>query len=68
MEIDDLNKHNENVWDNLGYVDGNATTNEITKYSFKDKIKKPGTHQYRLEQIDFDGTFNYNPEIEVNVN
>ncbi len=39
MEIEDLNKHNENVWDNLGFVDGNGTTTEITRYSFKDKIE-----------------------------
>jgi len=68
VEIEDLNKHNKNVWDNLGFVYGNGTTTEITRYSFKDKIEKPGNYYYRLKQIDFDGTVNYSPVIEVNVN
>jgi hypothetical protein len=59
---------NENDWDNVGFVDGNGTTTEITRYSFRDKIEKPGTYKYRLMQIDFDGTFNYSPEIEVDIN
>ncbi len=55
-------------WDVLGFVDGNGTTTEITRYSFKDRIKKPGTYKYRLKQIDFDGSIEYSPEIEVDVN
>jgi len=59
---------NENVWDNLGFVDGNGTATEITRYSFTDQIEKSGTYLYRLKQIDFDGTVNYSSEIEVDVN
>ena len=55
-------------WDALGFVDGNGTTTENSRYSFKDNIKKPGKYYYRLKQIDFDGTFKYSAEIEVDVN
>jgi len=55
-------------WITLGFVDGSGTTTEITRYSFTDKIEKPGTYLYRLKQIDFDGTFNHSPEIEVDLN
>jgi hypothetical protein len=55
-------------WNVLGFVDGNGTTTEISRYSFKDRIKKPGTYKYRLKQIDFDGSIEYSPEIEVDVN
>lgn len=68
MEIEDLNKHNENVWDNLGFVDGNGATTEIIRYSFTDNIEIPGIYYYRLKQIDFDGTFNYSRGIEADVN
>jgi hypothetical protein len=59
---------NENDWDKVGFVEGNGTITEITRYSFTDKIENPGAYLYRLKQIDFDGTFNYSPEIEVDVN
>ena len=34
---------------------------------FTEKNEKPGTYLYRLKQIDFDGTFSYSNEVEVEV-
>jgi hypothetical protein len=52
---------------NVGFVSGKGTTTEKTFYSYSDKNEKPGTYLYRLKQIDFDGTFSYSNEIEVEV-
>ena len=52
---------------NVGFVSGKGTTTERTFYSFTDKNNKPGTYLYRLKQTDFDGTFSYSNEIEVEV-
>lgn len=54
-------------WENKGFVNGKGTTTEKTFYSFKDKNEKPGTYLYRLKQIDFDGTFSYSSEVEIEV-
>jgi len=51
----------------VGFVSGKGTTTERTFYSFMDKNNKPGTYLYRLKQTDFDGTFSYSNEIEVEV-
>jgi len=55
-------------WIGLSFVEGKGTTAESTGYMFKDKINEPGTYTYRLKQIDYDGTFNYSNEIEIDVN
>jgi hypothetical protein len=52
---------------NVGFVSGKGTTTEKTFYSYSDKNEKPGTYLYRLKQIDFDGTFSYSNEIEVEI-
>ncbi len=54
-------------WENKGFVSGKGTTTEKTFYSYSDKNEKPGTYLYRLKQIDFDGTFSYTNEIEIEV-
>ena len=54
-------------WENKGFVSGKGTTTEKTFYSYSEKNEKPGTYLYRLKQIDFDGTFSYSNEIEVEV-
>ncbi len=54
-------------WENKGFVSGKGTTTEKTFYSYSDKNEKPGTFLYRLKQIDFDGTFSYSNEIEIEV-
>jgi ligand-binding sensor domain-containing protein len=56
------------VWRNIGFINGNGTTTEPQSYSFVDKELEAGKYQYRLKQIDFDGTFEYSKTIEVEVN
>jgi hypothetical protein len=51
----------------VGFVEGNGTTSEKTFYSFKDSKLAAGTYTYRLKQVDFDGTFSYSDEINVEV-
>lgn len=55
-------------WSNIGFVDGYGTTTDIQHYLFNDNNLESGVYSYRLKQIDFDGTFSYSNEIEVDVN
>jgi hypothetical protein len=55
-------------WENIGFVDGKGTTTEPQSYSFADENLSAGKYQYRLKQIDFDGTFEYSNIIEVEIN
>ena len=52
-------KSNDAEWERIGFVDGKGTTTESTTYSFLDNNLTPGSYQYRIKQIDFDGTFKY---------
>ena len=54
-------------WKVIGFVLGFGTTTEPKSYSFIDKDITTGTYKYRLKQIDFDGSFIYSNEIEVEV-
>ena len=55
-------------WENVGFVQGSGTTSEPRTYSFKDNNLNTGTYSYRLKQIDFDGSYTFSNEVEVNVN
>ncbi|MGB9665598.1 MAG: M28 family peptidase, partial [Ignavibacteria bacterium] len=58
---------NEVIWEKIGFVDGKGTTTEPQNYLFADKNLTAGKYSYRLKQIDFDGTFEYSNEIEVEI-
>ncbi len=47
------------VWKKIGFVKGNGSSAGVTKYSFCDKGLKTGIYNYRIKQIDPDGTFRY---------
>ena len=51
----------------VAFVSGKGTTTEIQNYSFVDKNLSDGSYTYRLKQIDYDGTYAYLQEIEVNL-
>jgi hypothetical protein len=54
-------------WEAIGFVPGFGTTTEVQNYSFVDEKLQSGNYQYRLKQVDFDGSFTYSDIIEVEV-
>jgi hypothetical protein len=54
-------------WTIVAFIDGKGTTTKKSVYTFSDKNEKPGTYLYRLKQIDFDGTYSYSNEVEIEV-
>jgi photosystem II stability/assembly factor-like uncharacterized protein len=67
FEIERASANTLQEWKKVGFVAGSGTTTEIRSYSYLDNNLKTGTYYYRLKQIDYDGTFNYSDEIEVEV-
>ncbi len=54
-----------NIFEQIGQIDGGATTKEQRNYAFTDVRPLVGTNYYRLKQTDFDGTFTYSDIIMV---
>jgi hypothetical protein len=55
------------VWEKIGFVSGAGTTVERRYYSFSDTKVESGVINYRLKQIDFDGSFEYSNVIEIEI-
>jgi hypothetical protein len=56
-----------NSFNKIGFVPGFGTTTEPKSYSYSDESVNSGTNYYRLKQIDFDGSYKYSNEIEIDV-
>ncbi len=52
----------------IAFVEGAGTVSETRNYSYIDKSVDQGINYYRLKQIDFNGTYEYSDEIEIEVN
>jgi hypothetical protein len=62
-----LRSDQNNEWKKIGFVEGHGTTTESQFYSFIDESLQPGKYQYKLKQIDFDGSFEYSKVVEVTI-
>ncbi len=51
----------------LAWVEGYGTIERSQTYQHRVEDLDPGTYTFRLKQIDYDGTFEYHPEIEAHV-
>ena len=49
----------------IGFVNGHGTTTEPQFYSFTDESLQHGKYQYRLKQIDLDGSYEYSSIVEI---
>jgi hypothetical protein len=54
-------------WERIAFVEGHGTTSEQQNYSYKDSSLTNGKYFYRLKQIDYDGSFKYSLEIEIDL-
>lgn len=54
-------------FESVAFVDGKGTTTEVQNYLFRDEDLLAGSYIYRLKQIDYDGTFAYSHEVEVEI-
>ena len=63
----DIERKSNRQFEKVGYVAGFGTTTEVKAYTFTDKTVGSGNYTYRLRQVDFNGTFEYSPEVEVEV-
>jgi hypothetical protein len=61
-------KQENSNWSNVAFVNGSGTTSSEKKYSYFDGSLTAGKYQYRLKQIDFDGSFEYSKVVDVDVN
>jgi hypothetical protein len=58
---------NDNDWQIISFITGHGTTTEPQFYSFTDEALQPGNYQYKLKQIDYDGSFEYSKIVEVTI-
>ncbi|NWG29627.1 MAG: T9SS type A sorting domain-containing protein [Ignavibacteriaceae bacterium] len=60
---------NEGEWDSIKFIEGSGNSNSPKEYSYTDKELFAGgsKFQYRLKQIDSDGSFEYSDVVEVEV-
>ena len=52
-------------WEMIGFVEGHGTSTELQHYFFNDEVVQNGNYNYRLKQIDFDGSYEYSIVIEI---
>ncbi len=52
-------------WEALDFIEGHGTTAVPQTYGYRVEALEPGPHTFRLKQIDFDGAFEYSPQVEV---
>lgn len=62
-------KINSENWQTIGFIKGKGTTTSTNFYSFVDEdVVNKGVATYRLRQIDYNGTYSYSKEVEVDLN
>jgi hypothetical protein len=60
-------KSDSGSFEQVGYVAGFGTTTEPKAYSFIDTELNEGNYTYRLKQIDFNGSYEYSEEVNVDI-
>jgi len=63
----DIQRSNGGAFETIGFVKGFGTTSEPQFYYFSDENLTVGDYQYRLRQIDFDGTAHFSPVVKVSI-
>ncbi len=52
-------------WETIGFINGKGTTTKINYYFFVDPKPLEGEINYRLKQVDYDGTFIFSKTVTI---
>jgi len=63
----EVHRKTSGEYERVGFVEGKGTTTEVQNYLFRDKDLLSGTYTYRLKQMDYDGSFAYSDEVEIEI-
>lgn len=64
----EVERNNGNgIWEKAGFVKGKGTTTERNDYSFTDEGIPAGRYQYRLKQMDNDGTASFSEVVNIDL-
>jgi len=63
----EIQRKSDDEFITVGFVPGYGTTTETKQYSYIDKNLENGVYEYRLKQIDFNGTYEYSEILGVEV-
>ncbi len=63
----EIQRKNENEWNDLAFIPGSGTSTNENNYTFIDRNLNPGFYFYRLKQFDYDGNFRYSKIISVSI-
>ncbi|MCR4417168.1 MAG: right-handed parallel beta-helix repeat-containing protein [Ignavibacteria bacterium] len=55
------------MWEKIGYVRGNGNSNRPIDYTYTDSKLNSGKYSYRLKMVDYDGSFEYSDEVQVEI-
>ncbi len=55
----------EDEWETIGFIAGKGTTTGKNNYYFVDSFVDPGLMDYRLKQMDFDGSYTYSNIVQT---
>jgi hypothetical protein len=64
----EIQRNLSDIWETIGFVEGKGTTSEITNYHFFNDLSEfnySAKLEYRLKQIDYNGTLTYSETVEV---
>ena len=50
-------------WEDIAWIDGNGTTQDLHDYHFTDRLPYNGINYYRLKQVNYDGKVEYSHVI-----
>ena len=63
----EIQRKTDGEYQKIGFVQGQGTTTEIQNYVYRDEELLSGSYTYRLKQMDFDGSFAYSDEVQVEI-
>ena len=61
----EIERNSGSAWDDIAFIAGKGNSNSVSYYQFTDKSPSGRTVDYRLKQIDNNGSYKYSSVVEV---